>query len=149
MAPGFGTDRARENRGVQGACAPRRADPPRTAFADASSAPFSIPHNGRVRRRREGNSRVGVFEVLDVIDMVLYGVGALALLLFLVFLGIRSAHRLAGPVASGVTAAAAIAAFAVVIRDARRKRWTPVSIGAVATYALCLVALAVGDAFVA
>ena len=107
-----------------------------------------LPHNGSVRRRRQGKSRVGVFEVLDVIDMVLYGVGALALLLFLVFLGIRSAHRLAGPVASGATGAAAIAGFAVVIRDARRKRWTPVSIGAIAAYALCLVALIVGDAVV-
>ena len=118
------------------------------ALGDVSWAPFPHAHNGSVRRRHEGNSRVGVFEVLDVIEMVLYGVGALALLLFLLFLGIRSAHRFAGPVASGPTGATAIAAFAVVIRDARRKRWTPVSIGAVAAYALCLVALIVGDALV-
>ena len=77
--------------------------------------------------------------------MVAYGLGAVALLLFLVFLGIRAAHRVAGPAASGVAVVASVAAVAVVIRDIRRRRWSPVVVGAACGYGLCLVAVIATD----
>ena len=96
-----------------------------------------------VRRRRQ--RRFGILDTLDAIEIVAYGLGAFALLLFLVFLGIRAAHRIAGPVASGVAVVASVAAVAVALRDVRRRRWSPVSVGAACGYGLCLVAVIATD----
>ena len=80
-------------------------------------------------------------DIVDAIEMVAYGLGAAALLILLLFLGVRSAHRLAGPFASGAAVAALAVTGTLTIRDAIRKRWTPASIAVGVAYALCLVAL--------
>jgi hypothetical protein len=84
-------------------------------------------------------------EVFDGIEMVAYGVGALALLLFVVFLGIRSSHRLAGPYGSLPASITCVVVVAVLVRDGRRRRWSPVSVAVAIAYALCLVALIIGE----
>ena len=99
-----------------------------------------------MRGRGERTKRIGVLGVLDGIEMVIYGLGAVALLLLLMFVGIRAAHRIAGPVATGVATGAVLAVIGAVVRDARRRRWGPVSVGAVTAYVLCLLALIVADA---
>ena len=111
-----------------------------------------LPHwhqTAGVRERRDRPRRGGFLDVLDAIETLAYGLGALALLVFLLFLGIRAAHRLAGPAASGTAVAAALTAVVVVARDAPRRRWSPVSVGAACAYGLCLVALIVAEFFVA
>lgn len=96
-----------------------------------------------VRRRRQ--HRFGILDTLDAIEIVIYGLGALALLLCLVFLGIRVAHRIGGPAAFGVAVAASLAAAAIALRDVRRKRWSPVSVGAACGYGLSLAAVIAAD----
>jgi len=96
-----------------------------------------------VQRRRQRRFRI--VDTLDAIEMVVYGLGALALLLFLVFLGIRAAHRIAGPAASGVAVTASLATAAIALRDVRRRRWSFVSVGAACGYGLCLVAVIASD----
>lgn len=87
-------------------------------------------------------------DILDAIEMFAYGLGAAALLMLLLFLGVRSAHRLAGPFASGTAVAAVVVIAALTVRDAIRKRWTPASIGVGVAYALCLVALIAAEVLV-
>ena len=86
-------------------------------------------------------------DVVDSIEGLIYGVVALAFLLFLMFLGIRGAHRLAGPVGSGLGIGAILVVAGLVARDVQRKRWTLVSTLALGAYGLCLVAVIATDAF--
>ncbi len=112
-----------------------------------ASGTSALLHNGDVRRGRDKGRRVGVMDILDGTEIVMYGLGSLALLFFLLFLGVRAAHRLAGPAAAGFAIAAAVLAAVIVVRDRRRRRWSPVSIVAAALYVLCLAALIAADAF--
>ncbi len=86
------------------------------------------------------------FDVLDGIEMLIYGVGALVLLIVLAFLGVRAASRVVGPVGAAVAVAGLLAVATLAIRDLVRRSWTLVSICVVAAYSMCLVALIIGDA---
>ncbi len=98
---------------------------------------------GRTKRR----ARIGIFGVLDGIEMAYYGVGAFLVLSFLVFLGVRATHRLAGPGASGAAIVALLAVAGAIARDVKRRQWSPISVGAATGYAICILAMMAADTF--
>ena len=101
-----------------------------------------------MRPPSEEKKRSPFLEVFDGIELLAYGFGALVVLVVVLFVGIRSAHRVGGPLASGAAIGATIGVTAVVARDAIRKRWSPVSVGVGALYALCFGALIAAEVFV-
>lgn len=82
-----------------------------------------------------------VLDIVDTIESVAYGLLALALLCVILFLGVRAAHRLAGPAASGAAIALCAAAVGTVVRDVVRRRWSRVSVAAAVAYAACFLAV--------
>ena len=99
-----------------------------------------------VRQGRSNGSRRGAFQAFDTVETLFYGLLALALLLGLLFLGIRGAYRLAGPVGSGLAVGTILAVIGRTALDIRRKRWSVASTVTLVAYALCLVAVIAADA---
>lgn len=101
--------------------------------------------------RRDG--RVGgsagraVGAVFDGLEALLYGGMALFILVSLVIIGVRAAHRSAGPVGSGVVIFGLVLVLVMVVRDAYRRRWSPVSIGVLLSFIVCVLAVVALDLF--
>ena len=99
-----------------------------------------------VRQGRSNGSRRGVFQVFDTIETLFYGLIAVALFLALLFLGVRAAYRLAGPVGAGLAVGTILAVVGRTTLDIRRKRWSVASTVTFVAYALCVVAVIAADA---
>ncbi len=103
---------------------------------------------GRRKKTREGTG-FRPFEVVDGLETIFYGLAGLAVLGFILFRALGAAHRLGGPLALGMTVAVSVLVLGTVVRDARRRQWSPASIALAATYLFCVLALmvvgAIGD----
>ena len=73
--------------------------------------------------------------------MVLYGGAALVVLVGVVLVGLRAASRVAGEAGLFCALAALAVVLAIVGRDVVLRRWSPVSVGAMCLYVLCLLAV--------
>lgn len=87
------------------------------------------------------------FDTLDFIEMVIYGFGAAALMGVGLYLGIRAALDRGGPILASAVAGLLVLALGLVVRDVRRKAWSPISIFVAVVWALCILALIAIDAF--
>ncbi len=79
----------------------------------------------------------GGFGLLDGLEAVVYGLGALAVLLAGAFLGLRAIYRLAGLPGLVPAVAAGGLIVAALVRDFRRRAWSVVSIAALVAYLCC------------
>ncbi len=89
-----------------------------------------------VAEAQKGKLKVG-FGLVDGLEAVFYGLGALAVLLVGVLLGLRAIYRLAGLPGLVPAVAAGVLIVAALVRDFRRRAWSVVSIAALVAYLCC------------
>jgi hypothetical protein len=106
-----------------------------------------VPSAGMTRARSAGKSRVARgFVVIDSMEALFYGLAALAVLGLLLFLALRAAHSIGGPLALGVAIAATLFVLGTAVRDARRRQWGPTSIAVTAAYLMCVLTVIAAQA---
>ncbi|MCC5954283.1 MAG: hypothetical protein JJU45_19515 [Acidimicrobiia bacterium] len=85
-----------------------------------------------------GRRRPGLFDALDGVEAIYHGVLGVVLMGVSVYIGVRLAHDLGGPLLAAVPAVLFIAVIVLALRDAMRGRWGPASIGVAVAYAACV-----------
>ena len=80
---------------------------------------------------------MGCLNVIDGVEAAFYAIGAAVVLVCLVLLGVRSAHRIVGLVGSISAVAATALVLGIVVRDVLRRSSSAVSIAAACSYAGC------------
>lgn len=85
--------------------------------------------------------RIGLFGALSAVEDAFYALAGLAVLLVAVGLAVRAAHRIGGMFLASCAVVATVAATMCVLRDIRRRSWTPVSVGVAIAYGLSLAAV--------
>jgi len=97
-----------------------------------------------MRRITRGVGRA--FDLFDLVEMVLYGVGGAVLLGVGTYFGVRAATERGGSFLAGGVIALLVVASGMVIRDARRRSWSSVSIALGAVWVLSVLVLVVLEA---
>ena len=98
-----------------------------------------------------GKLRSGIrrtFDFLDALEMLFYALGGAGLLGVAIYFGVKAAHERGGPAL--VTGVLALLTWVVVlvVRDVRRKKWSPVSISVASAWLISVLALIIGEWFI-